>query len=292
MKLIDGKKLAAEIRTTIAAEIRTHEIHPTLAVLLVGSDAASRLYVGLKEKAAAEVGIRTIIERKTDTIMDDELITLIQTWNNDPNVDAILVQLPLPSGHDETRIVNAIQPSKDADGFHPTNREKLLRGEGNTFPPLHEGILRLIATTGIHLNGAKATLIGNSDAFLEPLSYLLTRAGCVVESMKPADLNVRGLKESNVVVTAVGRSNFLTSSMTAEGAVVIDVGTNRRADGSVCGDVDEKSFHEKDGWLTPVPGGVGPMTVAMLLASVLQCATAISPRQSDEPRTPGEQYTP
>ena len=153
------------------------------------------------------------------------------------------------------------------------NREKLLRDEAGTFPPLHEGILRLIATTGIELNGTKTTLIGNSDEFLEPLAYLLTRAGCFVESMKPDDLNMRSLKESMIVVTAVGREKFLTSLMVADGAVVIDVGTNRRADGTVCGDADAESFNEKNGWLTPVPGGVGPMTVAMLLASVVRGAT-------------------
>lgn len=268
MNRIDGKSLAAQVRAETATRVRALPTPPTLAVLLVGNDPASRLYVELKEKAATDIGIRTRIVRE-DHLSDEQIISLIESWNADPAIDAILVQLPLPPGHDDARIISTIAPEKDADGFHPLNREKLLRGESQTFPPLHEGILRLIASTNIQLNGTKTVLIGNSGEFLDPLKYLLTRVGCFVETMNPDDLNRRALREAQIVVIAVGRPNFLTSAMIGKDVVIIDVGTNRNANGTTCGDVDAESMEPISGWLTPVPGGVGPMTVAMLFANVV-----------------------
>ena len=269
MNLIDGKALASQIRDDVRTQIQTRGKQPTLAVLLVGNDKASHMYVGLKEKAAKEVGIETHIVKQAE-MTDDEMMAQIESWNTDPAIDAILVQIPLPAGHDEQRILESIAPEKDVDGFHPQNRRKLLAGEGTAFPPLHEGILRLIASTPIALNGTKTVIIGNSSEFLEPLAYLLTKAGSFVETMNPDDLTIRNIKEAGIVIVAVGRPDFLTAKMVQDGAVLIDVGTNRRADGTVCGDIDVESMKTKNGWMTPVPGGVGPMTVAMLLSNVVR----------------------
>jgi methylenetetrahydrofolate dehydrogenase (NADP+)/methenyltetrahydrofolate cyclohydrolase len=272
MKRIDGKALALEIRQEVAANIRASNIHPGLGVLLVGDDPASHLYVALKEKAAKEVGIETQILRLPATTSDDELRKIIEEWNAEKSIDAILVQLPLPQGHDTDRIVAAIDPQKDVDGFHPKNTQALLEGTATIFPPVHESILRLIGATDIQIRSSKAVILANSTIFAEPLEHLLKMTGCGVQVMfmnEGIDQNL--LREADIIVIAIGRPYFLNRSLVKDGVCIIDVGTNRVND-KVVGDVDTEEFTNVPGWLSPVPGGVGPLTVALLLKNVFELA--------------------
>ncbi len=270
MKRIDGRSLAAAARAEIAAIIAEQHLKPQLGVLLVGEDPSSELYVRLKEKAAAEVGITTDIHKLPAHTPDEVLIKHIQDWNLNPSVHGILVQLPLPEGHDTNAIIEHIAPEKDADGFHPSNIEALLSGTGRIISPLHEGILRLIASTDTHVNATTVSIIGNSEIFTRPLAYLLEKAGAIVTTMQPDALNRRTLLTSQIIITAVGKPKLISRDVVANGTCVIDVGTTTQADGRVIGDVDAESLEPLDGWLTPVPGGVGPMTIAMLLKNVTQ----------------------
>ncbi|MBI4138951.1 bifunctional 5,10-methylenetetrahydrofolate dehydrogenase/5,10-methenyltetrahydrofolate cyclohydrolase [Candidatus Uhrbacteria bacterium] len=272
MQRIDGKSLAAAIRDNVKREMSTLGIRPTLAVLLVGEDPASHLYVNLKEKAANEAGIATDIRRLPADTPDEKLKSIIASWNADETVDAILVQLPLPPGHDSDALVAAMDPRKDADGFHPENMRATLSGVGTLFPPVHESILRLIGATDVVVKSASATIIANSDTFAEPLAHLLRAGGANVDIFSPDDVKRDRVAVADIVVVAVGRPKFLDPSMIKPGACVIDVGTNRLPDGAVVGDVDAARFADVPGWLSPVPGGVGPLTVALLLKNVLTLA--------------------
>ena len=265
MQLIDGTALAQAIRTKLTAEIAASKFSPHLKVMLVGNNPASRLYVDRKQAAAQEVGIRLDIHPFSDETSDDVLVSTIQGWNADPGVHGVLVQLPLPQKHMEQRVIDAIAPEKDVDRFHPANVSELLEGKATILSPLHEGILRLIAASPTRVNGDQATVIANSDVFGTPLAYLLKRVGMSVSVMRPDDLNFTWLKESDVVIVVVGRPKFLEAALVKDGAIIIDVGTNRLPSGASVGDVDRASFENRDVSLTPVPGGVGPMTIALLL---------------------------
>ena len=272
MQPIDGKALAKKIRAELKEEIASNDLHPKLAVLLVGDDAASQMYVNMKQKAGAEIGLEVAITHVPASTSDDELKVLVQKWNEDSSVHGILVQVPLPAGHDTGAIIEAIDPRKDADGFHPTTLNALYTGTGQIIPPLHEGILRLIATTGITMNTARATIIANSEIFSKPLEYLLRKAGAFVNVQSPDDLNRRELLTSSIIVIAIGRPRFLNRQHIAPNTVVIDVGTNETDEKKVIGDVDAENVKELPGFLSPVPGGVGPMTIAMLLKNVVRLA--------------------
>lgn len=272
MNFINGYEIAKTIREELKKEITASRITPALGVLLVGEDPASHLYVSLKEKAAKEIGIATDIRRLNAETTDRELINLIRGWNTDPTIHGILVQLPLPHGHDTDAVIAAMDPKKDADGFHPQTVNALLAGRDAIIPPVHEGILRLIVSTGIALEGARVTILANSDIFSTPLKYLLQSAGAEVTVLFPNQLDLNALQTSQILVTALGRPKFLTRSHLAPHTVVIDVGTSRLLDGKVAGDVDAESVAELPGWLTPVPGGVGPVTIALLLRNVWKLA--------------------
>lgn len=272
MNPIDGKTLAAQIRADLKKSIAAAGLHPKLGVLLVGEDPASHLYVKLKEKAAAETGIETDIRRLPSTATDTEILGLIRTWNDDESVHGILVQLPLPPGHDQDAVVNAILPRKDADGFHPKSLDALYAGEAKIVPPLHEGILRLIGQTDVMPNLAQTAIIANSDTFAKPLEYLLKKAGAFVQTFKPDEIDEEAAKNADIIVIAVGRARFLKRNLVKSGACIIDVGTNKTEDGRTIGDVDADNLHDVPGWLSPVPGGVGPMTIAMLLKTVFESA--------------------
>lgn len=263
MHLIDGKSLAARIRGEVKTDIEQIGLHPTLNILLVGEDPASHLYVSLKKKAGIEVGVNVEVFEFSTSVSDAELIALIKKWNQDPSVHAFLVQIPLPPPHDEDKMIAAIDPRKDVDGFHPKT---------TSIPPVHEGILQLINETPLRLNGAQATILANSNVFAAPLKRLLTTAGMSVRVMFPDALDRTALAESDVIVIAVGRINFLDASMTKSDAVIIDVGTNKGNDGTVRGDVNIETFQDQNVWITPVPGGVGPMTIAQLLKNVVRLA--------------------
>jgi methylenetetrahydrofolate dehydrogenase (NADP+)/methenyltetrahydrofolate cyclohydrolase len=273
MKIIDGKTLAAELRAELKKEIAESGLRPKLGVLLVGENPASHLYVKLKEKAAAEAGIETDIRRLPSTAADEELFEIIRGWNDDEAIHGILVQLPLPAGHDTDAVVNSILPRKDADGFHPKNLDALYAGEGRIVPPLHEGILRLIGQTDVMPNLAHAVIIANSEIFAKPLEFLLKKAGAFVQTFGPDDAEREAaLTEADIIVIAVGRTNSLKRNLVKSGACIIDVGTNKTEDGRTVGDVDAESLRDIPGWLSPVPGGVGPMTIAMLLKTVFELA--------------------
>lgn len=269
MKLIDGKSLAAGIREGIKQEIAKLNLHPKLAVILVGDDPASHIYVGLKEKAAQDVGIETDIRRLPANVSDEMLRHLVEGWNGDETVDAILIQLPLPPGHDTDALLAALDPRKDVDGFHPDNTAKLLAGSGTIFPPVHESILRLIGATDKNLRSAKVVILANSEIFAAPLEKLLHTAGCFVSVFMPPDIDRDAVREADIVVIALGRPKFLTRDMVKSGACIIDVGTNRTENGKIAGDADAENLKDLPGWLSPVPGGIGPMTVALLLRNVL-----------------------
>lgn len=271
MKRIDGRALAASLREHVKDDIAKNGLHPTLAVLLVGDDPASHIYVKLKEKAATEAGIRTDIRRLPAETSDDELREIIEAWNADESIDAILIQLPLPPGHDTDGLIASMDPRKDVDGFHPENAAALLNGTATLFPPVHESILRLIGATDLSLKSTPAVIIANSSIFADPLAHLLQTAGCFVEVFTPADLDPKIVQNAKIIVVAVGHVNFLTRDLISSGACVIDVGTNRVGEKTV-GDVNVEHINDIDGWLSPVPGGVGPMTVALLLKNTLELA--------------------
>ncbi|MEK7655805.1 MAG: bifunctional 5,10-methylenetetrahydrofolate dehydrogenase/5,10-methenyltetrahydrofolate cyclohydrolase [Patescibacteria group bacterium] len=272
MNLIDGRTLAREIRENVKREIAELGLHPRLGVLLVGDDPSSHIYVNLKEKAAKEAGIETDIQRLPADVPDRELDGLIKDWNDDPSYDAILIQLPLPAGHGTDGLIATMDPKKDVDGFHPQNLFAIKQGEGEIFPPVHESILRLIGASGTDLRGSHAVIIANSDTFSGPLTRLLEKGGSIVATMSADDLDSDVLKNADIVVIAIGRAGFLKREMIKDGACVIDVGTNRLTDGKIVGDVDAENMKNATGWLSPVPGGVGPLTVALLLNNVLKLA--------------------
>ncbi len=280
MHVIDGKSLAEKMRADLKREIVRNRLTPRLAILLVGDDPASRLYVDLKKKAADDVGIRVDVHHLPSQTPDEELVDLIETWNADPSIHGILVQIPLPPGHDEQRVINTIDPKKDADGFHPQNVQALLDGRATVIPPVHEGILRLINEAPLKLQGASAVIIANSDVFATPLKKLLSTAGLFVHVMSPDDLDVDLLSRADVVVIAIGRLAFLHPSMTKPDAVIIDVGTNKAGE-KTRGDADLEAYEKTDAWITPVPGGVGPMTIVQLLKNVTRLAQPSSPSGSE-----------
>ena len=273
-RIIDGKSIAAEIRTVLKKRVADLETAPRLAVILVGRDPASVLYVSLKEKAAREVGIEFERYDLPESVSQAEIIAKISGLNARPDVSGIIVQLPLPAGLATDAVINAIDTDKDADGFHPQNIERLKNG-GSVLPGLTEGILILIASAEKELVGKRALVISNSEIFSEPLRIALERQGISVK--KIFDLSDREYLanlalESEIIVSAVGKPGVVTGEMVRDGAVLIDVGTTRLADNKVVGDVLAADFSDRDVALTPVPGGVGPMTVAMLLKRVIESA--------------------
>lgn len=272
MHLIDGKTLAATLQADLQALLKTSGLHPRLAVLLVGNDPASALYVKLKKKAAEEIGIQVDITHKDDTCSTADLIALIEGWNQDPAIDGILVQLPLPAAYDEQKVIDAMAAKKDADGFHPENIAALAQGKATIIPPVHEGILRLISQAPVHVNGARTVIIGNSEIFTKPLERLLTTAGSLVTRLGPDDLSRSEVKAADIVISAVGSARFIKPVHVKDGAVLIDVGTTTLENNKIAGDVDRHAFEETDCWITPVPGGVGPMTIAQLLWNVYALA--------------------
>jgi methylenetetrahydrofolate dehydrogenase (NADP+)/methenyltetrahydrofolate cyclohydrolase len=269
-EIINGKKIAAEIRAEIKKEIAELGITPGLAVILVGADPASHLYVGLKERAAAEAGIRFEKYLFFATEPEEKIIAKIEELNERPDIHGVLVQLPLPSGYDESKIIAAIDPAKDADGFHPENIKKLLAGESKIVPPVITGILKLIESTGAETNNKKITILANSEILAKPLEKIL-ESNEVNVALRPEDPATH-TRDADIVITALGRPKILTGEMIKPGAILIDVGTTHQEDGTTVGDLDFESTARKAGWITPVPGGVGPMTVAMLLRNVLNLA--------------------
>lgn len=283
-QIIDGKSIAQSIREEIKIKteaLKTKGITPCLAVILVGSNPASVSYVTGKQKALAEVGMNDRSVRLPESTTEQELISLIQELNADKSVHGILVQLPLPQHIDEEKIILAIDPAKDVDGFHPVNIGNLVIGKKSFLPCTPHGIIVLLKRINIETDGKSAVVIGRSNIVGKPAALLLARKDlnatvtiCHSGTKNIADITLR----ADILIAAAGRTNIVTADMVKEGAAVIDVGVNRIPDTSkksgfrLAGDVDFENVKEKAAFITPVPGGVGPMTIAMLMANTLEAA--------------------
>jgi methylenetetrahydrofolate dehydrogenase (NADP+)/methenyltetrahydrofolate cyclohydrolase len=278
-KIIDGKGIARSVRGNIKIQVEKLKetgLTPGLAVILVGNDPASQVYVGNKEKACKEVGFHSEVYRLPTETSQKELLDLIEKLNNDEKIHGILVQLPLPKHLDEKLVINKISAQKDVDGFHPLSAGALFVGEKGLVPCTPRGCIHLIKETGIDLKGKKAVVVGRSNIVGKPVAILLLNENATVTICHSRTQNLKAeLLQADVVVAAVGKPNFITGDMIKEGAVVIDVGINRLENGKLAGDVEFETAKEKAGWITPVPGGVGPMTIAMLLQNTLQAAQFI-----------------
>ncbi len=286
--IIDGKQVAKEIRAELQVQVRQLKVGkgivPGLAVVLVGQDPASQSYVTAKEKACAEIGIYSDDNRLPAETSEAELLALISKLNADPKIHGILVQLPLPKHIDESRVILAIAPEKDVDGFHPVSVGKMVIGEKTFLPCTPHGVLQLLLHSGVKLDGAEVVVVGRSNIVGKPLANLLLQkspygnATVTICHTRTKDLAAHTLR-ADIVIAAAGRPKTITADMIRPGAVVIDVGVNRVADASakngyrLVGDVDYLPVKEKASLITPVPGGVGPMTITMLLANTVQAAT-------------------
>lgn len=274
--IIDGKRIAAEMRAQIAAEsavLREKRIVPGLAVIIVGDDPASQIYVRNKERACAEVGIHSEVIRLPESIAEEELIAQISRLSADPAIHGILVQVPLPAHMDERRVLATIPAEKDVDGFHVENMGALLCGRDTIAPCTPAGCLELIRSTGIELDGAHAVVLGRSNTVGKPAALLLLQQNCTVTLCHSRTQNLPEItRQADILVVAVGKAGVVTADMVKPGAVVIDVGINRQPDGHVVGDVNFAEVEPIAGAITPVPGGVGPMTITMLLKNTLEQA--------------------
>ena len=272
-KRIDGKAIAAELRAQVASEtaaMKEQGIEPSLAVVIVGDDPASRTYVNNKKKACAEVGIRSLEFALSKETSQKELEELVQRLNKDPDVDGILVQSPLPKGLDEKAIVNEIDPQKDVDAFHPVNVGHIMIGDYKLLPCTPAGIMELLRHENISVEGKRCVVIGRSNIVGKPMAMLLMHANGTVTICHSKTKNLKEIcKQADILVAAVGKTKFVTKEMVKPGAVVIDVGMDRDENGKLCGDVDYEAVEPIASAITPVPGGVGPMTIAMLLKNTL-----------------------
>lgn len=273
--VIDGKAVAAKVKQEVAAKVsqlRSRGITPGLAVVLVGEDPASLTYVANKEKACAEVGIRSIVKRFPADAKEGEVLAAIEQLNCDPEVHGILVQLPLPPHIREEACINAIHPTKDVDGFHPVNVGRLVIGEPCFVPCTPAGIIELLNSYSVQIEGAEAVVVGRSNIVGKPVATLLLKRNATVTvcHSKTRDL-AEVTRRADILVVAVGKPRTISAGMVKRGAVVIDVGINR-IDGKLVGDVDFDAVKDVASMITPVPGGVGPMTIAMLLKNCVQAA--------------------
>lgn len=277
-RIIDGKALAASIRQGLkseVAELAARGAAPGLAVILVGENPASQVYVRNKIRACAEVGIRSIEKRLPAETSEESLLALIDELNRDPEVDGILVQLPLPAHISNVKVIDAISPEKDVDGFHVESAGRLFVGRRGFRPCTPYGIMKLLETTGLPIEGKRAVVIGRSNIVGKPMALMLLEKNATVTLAHSRTQDLKAVcREADILVAAVGRAKMINSSYVKEGAVVIDVGMDRDEAGKLCGDVDTASASQKAAWITPVPGGVGPMTIAMLLENTVEAARA------------------
>ncbi len=276
-RIIDGKAraelLTAEIRAGVAARVAAGGVRPGLAVVLVGDNAASQIYVRNKRRTTDAVGMVSLAHDLPATVAQDELLSLIDRLNADPAVHGILVQLPLPKHIDPDTVTERIDPGKDVDGLHPYNVGRLVLKRPLLRPCTPYGCMTLLRDTGEELLGKHAVIIGQSNIVGRPMALELLMARCTVTVCHSATRDLAGIARlADILVAAVGKARFVQGSWIKRGAIVIDVGMNRDAAGKLCGDVDFAAARERAGWITPVPGGVGPMTIATLLANTLRAA--------------------
>jgi methylenetetrahydrofolate dehydrogenase (NADP+)/methenyltetrahydrofolate cyclohydrolase len=275
-QLIDGNALSKKIREEVAvraAALAARGHKPGLAVILVGEDPASAVYVRNKVKACHEYGLHSVFEKYDATLSEAELLARIEALNNDPAIHGILVQMPLPKHINPQRVIETISTLKDVDGYSVQSAGDLMAGLPGFRPCTPYGCMKLIETTGISLKGKHAVVIGRSNTVGKPMALLLLQANATVTVCHSATADIaHHTRQADVVVVAVGRRNTLTADMVKPGAVVIDVGMNRNDEGKLCGDVDFAGVKEVASWITPVPGGVGPMTITMLLVNTVEAA--------------------
>ncbi|MFC5713315.1 bifunctional methylenetetrahydrofolate dehydrogenase/methenyltetrahydrofolate cyclohydrolase FolD [Thalassorhabdus alkalitolerans] len=275
-KVISGKEVAAQIREELKGEVKNVKeqgITPGLAVLLVGDDPASHSYVRGKEKACNETGIFSSVTRLTSEVSERELLQRIENLNNDPTIHGILVQLPLPDHISETKVIETISPEKDVDGFHPVNIGRMMTGQKAFLPCTPHGIIKMIQSQGISLSGKHAVIVGRSNIVGKPVGQLLLNENATVTYCHSKTANMQEITtQGDILIVAVGRAGFIGKDYIKEDAVVIDVGVNRKEDGKLYGDVLFEEAAEKASYITPVPGGVGPMTITMLLYNTVESA--------------------
>lgn len=275
-EIIDGKQLAEALRKEIKAEVEQltqQGITPGLAVILVGNDPASRTYVKNKEKACCALGMKSVLIELPGDVPEQALLGHIATLNEDPDIHGILVQLPLPPHINAQKIVEAISPEKDVDGFHPVNIGRMMTGQDAFLPCTPHGILKMVKSKGIRIEGKHVVVIGRSNIVGKPCGQLFLNENATVTycHSKTADLK-SFTRQADILVSAVGKAKFIKADFVKAGATVIDVGMNRDESGKLCGDVDFNEVKEKASYITPVPGGVGPMTITMLLSNTVKAA--------------------
>ena len=278
MKILDGKAVSLKVKESVkvrADELKKFGVEPTLAVVLVGEDKASQTYVRAKEKACNEYGIKSVAHRLSENTTQNELLALINVLNLDDSIHGILVQLPLPKHIDTNVVLAAIDPRKDVDGFHAVNVGKLVGGLDGFVPCTPLGVMEILKEYGIDVAGLNAVVIGRSNIVGKPMANLLLNASATVTVTHSKTKNLKEIcKNADLIVAAIGKPFFLKADMVKDGAVVVDVGINRLDDGRLVGDVDFEEVAPKCSYITPVPGGVGPMTIAMLLNNTILAAQA------------------
>jgi len=278
MKILDGKAVSLKVKESVkvrADELKKFGVEPTLAVVLVGEDKASQTYVRAKEKACNEYGIKSVAHRLSENTTQNELLALINVLNLDDSIHGILVQLPLPKHIDTNVVLAAIDPRKDVDGFHAVNVGKLVSGLDGFVPCTPLGVMEILKEYGIDVAGLNSVVIGRSNIVGKPMANLLLNASATVTVTHSKTKNLKEIcKNADLIVAAIGKPFFLKADMVKDGAVVVDVGINRLDDGRLVGDVDFEEVAPKCSYITPVPGGVGPMTIAMLLNNTILAAQA------------------
>lgn len=273
---IDGNALSLQLRADVAqrtAALKANGITPGLAVILVGENPASQVYVRNKVKACHDSGLHSVLEQYPATMSEVELLSRVQALNNDPSIHGILVQLPLPAHIDAQKVIEAISPVKDVDGFHIASAGALMTGMPGFWPCTPYGCMKMLESIGYDLKGKHAVVIGRSNIVGKPMAMMLLQKNATVTICHSATQNLKAMTlQADVIVAAVGKRKVLTADMVKPGAVVLDVGMNRNEEGKLCGDVDFAGVEQVAGYITPVPGGVGPMTITMLLVNTLESA--------------------
>jgi methylenetetrahydrofolate dehydrogenase (NADP+)/methenyltetrahydrofolate cyclohydrolase len=275
-QLIDGNALSQQLRAQVAADtqaLKAQGLTPGLAVVLVGDNPASQVYVRNKVKACHDAGLHSVLEKYDATMTEAELLARVEALNNDASIHGILVQLPLPAHIDAQKVIEAINPAKDVDGFHIASAGALMTGMPGFWPCTPYGCMKMLESIGYNLKGKHAVVIGRSNIVGKPMALMLLQQNATVTICHSAtqDLKAQTL-QADVIVAAVGKRNVLTADMVKPGAVVLDVGMNRNDEGKLCGDVDFEGVKQVASYITPVPGGVGPMTITMLLVNTLESA--------------------
>ncbi|MCM3564171.1 bifunctional methylenetetrahydrofolate dehydrogenase/methenyltetrahydrofolate cyclohydrolase FolD [Hydrogenophaga intermedia] len=275
-QLIDGNALSRQLRADVAARVqalKARGVTPGLAVILVGDNQASQVYVRNKVKACEDTGMHSVLETWPASMSEPELLARVDALNNDPTIHGILVQLPLPAHIDAQKVIEAISPAKDVDGFHVASAGALMTGLPGFWPCTPHGCMKMLEHIGYDLRGKHAVVIGRSNIVGKPMALMLLQANATVTICHSGTKDLAAhTRQADVIVAAVGKRNVLTADMVKPGAVVIDVGMNRNEAGKLCGDVDFDGVKEVASWITPVPGGVGPMTITMLMANTLESA--------------------